>query len=605
MIDLVRQPVDAKQLMRSAKKTARELRAAPGLRELRIAVLGGSTTNEVVTFLELALLQKGFAPTFWQSEYGRYWEDSVLDPTAIADFAPDLVYVHTGNRNIQSWPAINADAPKCTASVDQEIGKLLQVWEALQKVKPCPVIQNNFELPDLRVLGNLDGRSFAGATYFVHELNRRLAEESRERNYLLINDIHYISAKLGLDRWYDPSRWFSYKLMSTLDGSAATAANLAAIVGARYGLSKKVLVLDLDNTMWGGVIGDDGADRIVIGRETAQAEAYTQFQEYCRSLKDRGVVLAVSSKNNDAIAREGFSHPDSILRILDFAAFRANWEPKHENIKHIAEELSLGLDSFVFVDDNPAERALVAAQLPMVAVPDVGDDVTRYAEMLDAMQYFEPVSISAEDMLRAEQYASRAAATQVQASFANYGEYLDSLNMVAEIDSFNPTYLDRITQLTNKTNQFNLTTRRYSAAEIASIAVDPSYIKLYAKLSDRFGDHGLISVVIGHIAGKTLHIDLWIMSCRVLKRDVERLMMDELAERALEAGLHTIKGYYLRTPKNDMVSKHYESLDFEPQVTGNDASEWTLSISNYQPQNRSITRHDATGSVRPSAAAIS
>jgi FkbH-like protein len=393
--------------------------------------------------------------------------------------------------------------------------------------------------------------------------------------------------------------------MCTLDGSAATAWNISALVNARYGLSKKCLVLDLDNTLWGGVIGDDGVDHIVIGRETAAAEAYTRFQEYCRKLKDRGIVLAVSSKNDAAIARQGFQHPDSVLKIEDFASFQANWEPKHENIRRIADELNLGLDSFVFVDDNPAERALVAAQLPMVSVPEVGTDVSTYPGTLDSLNYFEPVSISEDDKLRASQYASRAGAAQSQATFANYSDYLESLQMVAEIDAFSPTYLDRITQLTNKSNQFNLTTRRYSAAEIAQIAQDSSYLALYVKLADRFGDHGLISVAIGRIDSQTLHIDLWLMSCRVLKRNVELLLMDELAERAQACGVREIRGYYFRTPKNELVSNHYESLGFKPVTRTHKASEWLLDLNKYQPQNRSITPHDATGSFRPAPTAVS
>jgi FkbH-like protein len=588
MLELLTQPFSGAGLMRGAKKLARTLRERKDLRPLRVAILGGASSQELVTLLELFLLQRGFDATFWQSEYGRYYEDAVLDSSELVEFKPDLVHVQTGIRNIRNWPAVHSSDEEVRRLAGNELGRLKQIWDGLDRAVGCPILQNNFEMPDLRLLGNLDGKIAGGATSFVLELNREIACAARQRPSLILNDIHYLSAQLGLTQWYDWSRWFSYKMPSSLDGSVATAHNLAVLVAARFGLAKKVLVLDLDNTLWGGVIGDDGVDRIVIGRETAKAEAYTQFQEYCVALKQRGVVLAVCSKNTDAIARTGFEHPDSILKIGDFACFRANWEPKHENIKAIAKALDLGLESFVFVDDNPAERALVAAQLPMVAVPEVGDDVSDYARILDRAQYFEPLAISEEDLKRAEQYQSKAAATETQATFANYGEYLLSLEMVAEAGPFTAKYLDRITQLTNKTNQFNLTTLRLSINDITRMAESPEYLTLYVKLSDRFGDHGLISAVIGEQIGDVLHLRLWLMSCRVLKRDVEVLVLDELVRIARERGVRAIHGYYFRTPKNDLVSKHYRDLGFTALAEEAASSEWILETSTYQPKNGSI-----------------
>ena len=244
------------------------------------------------------------------------------------------------------------------------------------------------------------------------------------------------------------------------------------------------------------------------------------------------MLLAVCSKNNEEIARQGFAHPDSVLRLEHFASFKANWEPKHENLLAIAQELNLGVDSFVFVDDNPAERTIVQAQLPAVAVPDVGSEVSQFAAVIERGRYFEPISLSGEDLARAALYQTNAARSSAEAKFANYGEYLDSLEMTAEIERFRPVYMERIAQLTNKTNQFNLTTRRYTLAEMEAIARDPQYIGLYGRLADKFGDNGLISVVLGRREGSMLHLDLWLMSCRVLKRDMELAMLDALAERA-------------------------------------------------------------------------
>ncbi len=598
-------PFEPIALLRNARKLARQMRAASDLKPIRVAILGGATSQEIAAFLDLFLLEKGFSPLFWHSEYGKYWEDAVLHTTQVAEFQPDLVYVHTGIRNVQSWPSIGAGEAEVLAHVDREIERFTQIWQSLNAKVSCTILQNNFEFPDVRILGNLEAQNVAGSIRYVTQLNARLAAEARDRSYLLINDIHYLAAQVGLDKWHDPSRWFSYKLPTSPDGSVASAFSLASLIAARYGLGKKVLVLDLDNTIWGGVIGDDGVDRISIGNETAQAEAYTAFQKYCLALKNRGVVLAVCSKNNEAVALSGFEHPDSILKLTDIACFKANWEPKHENLKAIAHELNLGLDSFVFVDDNPAERALVSAQLPVVAVPNVGSDVSEYARIIDHHRFFEPLAISAEDLKRGDQYQANAERAKSQSVFATYDEYLKSLEMVAEVGPFTPTYLDRITQLTNKTNQFNLTTRRYSFAEISRIANDPNHVTLYVRLSDKFGDHGLISVVIGRREEDTLYVELWLMSCRVLKRDVELLVLDELVHAARALGLTYIHGLFLRTPKNSMVADHYQTLGFASLDAGPERSEWLLNISQYQERNRNITLNESTRSSRQTATSVS
>jgi FkbH-like protein len=306
-------------------------------------------------------------------------------------------------------------------------------------------------------------------------------------------------------------------------------------------------------------------------------------------LRNRGILLAVCSKNNEEIARQGFQHPDSVLKLEHISCFKANWQPKHENIAAIARELNLGADSFVFVDDNPAERDIVEAQVPGIAVPDVGSDVTAYASIIEAGRYFEQTSFSKEDIERAALYQENTERAAFEGKFADYGEYLDSLEMTAEIDRFKPLYLDRIAQLTNKTNQFNLTTRRYTLAEMESALTDPNMLGLYGRLSDRFGDNGLISVVLGRRQGNILELDLWLMSCRVLKRDMELAMLDALAERAREMGVTALRGIYLPTKKNGMVSDHYPKLGFRLESEQTDGSAtYLLDIADYTPRTRHI-----------------
>jgi FkbH-like protein len=580
--------IDELQLKR--KSLRRQFSASEGLEPLRIAVLGGSTTNEIVDMLEIFLLDSGFRPTFHQSEYGRFYEDAVLDPQDLIAFAPDIVYIHTSYLNVQNAPTVHCLEADFQRYVDAEFARYKRLWESIEQNTSAQIIQNNFEMPPYALFGNLDVVASGGATRFLLALNAEFAGAAAIDSRLLVQDVHRLSAHLGLQHWFDWDRYFSYKILTTTEATVALARSLASLVRALYGKSRKVLVLDLDNTLWGGVIGDDGVDKIQIGRETPLAEAYASFQEYCLSLQRRGVLLAVCSKNDDEVAKQGFAHPDSVLKLEHISCFKANWEPKHENILAIAKELNLGVDSFVFVDDNPAERAIVSAQIAGIAVPDIGNEVSRYAAILEEGRYFELVSMSQEDLSRAALYQTNTARASAEAQFANYGEYLDSLAMTAEIERFKPLYVERIAQLTNKTNQFNLTTRRYTLAQMEAILQDPHSIGLYGKLSDRFGDNGLISIVLGRRDHDILHLDLWLMSCRVLKRDMEFAMLDELVRHAAANGIRALQGYYLPTKKNGLVAGHYEKLGFEPVSIdfATNASVWTLDISSHTQRNHHI-----------------
>jgi FkbH-like protein len=578
------------ELFRKRLGLRRQLSAADGLQPIRIAVLGGTTTNEVVDLLELYLLESGFQPVFHQSEYGRFYEDAVQDPADLIAFKPDIVYLHTSHLNVQSVPPINCPEDGFQSYIDAEADRYRQIWKSIEQNVSAQIIQNNFETPPYAILGNADAVSSGGTVRYFAALNMEFARAAAADSRLLLHDIHTLSARLGTAQWFDWDRYFGYKILTTTEANVAIARSLTSLVRALYGKSRKVLVLDLDNTLWGGVIGDDGVNNIQIGRETPVAEAYTAFQEYCLSLQQRGVLLAVCSKNDEDKAKSGFQHPSSVLKLKHISCFKANWEPKHENILAIAKELNLGADSFVFVDDNPAERAIVAAQVGGIAVPDVGADVSRFAAIIDAGRFFESVSMSKEDLSRAALYEANAARASSQAQFANYGEFLDSLEMQAEIAGFRPVYLERITQLTNKTNQFNLTTRRYTQAEIETISADPGYIGIYGLLHDRFGDNGLVSIVLGRRDGDDLQLDLWLMSCRVLKRDMEHAMLDALVQRAQAAGIRTVKGFYFPTKKNGMVADHYQKLGFAPVSLDpeTNASVWSLDVLSYAPRNRHI-----------------
>jgi len=382
--------------------------------------------------------------------------------------------------------------------------------------------------------------------------------------------------------------WHQAKYALSLDSIPELCFNLSKILNSIFGKTKKCLVLDLDNTCWGGVIGDDGLDGIYIGTETAIAETFTALQKYAKELKERGVTLAVCSKNDFKNAKEGFEHPESILTFDDFTSFKANWDPKHQNIMDIAKEINIGIDSLVFIDDNPVERDIVLSQVPSVSVPNVGDDVIHFIKYIDRNGYFEPISLLADDINRNQYYEDNKKRAVKESTFKSYDEFLLSLDMTADIKSFSSIYLDRTTQLTNKTNQFNLTTKRYTAGEIETIASSDKYIKIYGKLTDKYGDNGLIAITIGRVKKEKCYIDLWLMSCRVLKRDMEFAMLDELVRKCKEQSVSKIIGYYYKSAKNNMVSDLYEKFGFSLTDIKDEDTVWKLDITNYENKNKFI-----------------
>lgn len=588
MKDIFSYPYDSGFLLRKQKSLRKEFKN-DGIRRIpvKIAILGGSTADAVRDQLELFLLNYGLEPSFYLSEYGQFRQDALFPPQELVDFAPDIVYFHTTNRNIRRFPTLNDTPETAEALLEEEFGEFRALWESVRDKLGGTILQNNFELPSFRLLGNADVSDPRGRVHFIGGLNRKFAEYAAEQKNFCLNDIHYLSACCGLDKWVDGAAWNLYKYALAVDAIPSLAANLAAIIKALYGKNKKVLALDLDNTLWGGVVGDDGADGIRIGKDLPAGQVYSEFQEYVKLHKDLGVLLTVCSKNDPENALAGLNHPESTLKPGDFTAIKANWENKDRNISETARELNLLPESFVFADDNPAEREIVRGQLPGTAVPAL-DGAENYIRILDRNRYFEVVSLSEDDRKRAEMYRANAQRAELEKTYADYGAYLDGLSMTAEIRPFAPPYLERIAQLTNKSNQFNLTTRRYSPAEIEEAARDPKKIALYGKLSDRFGDNGVIAVTIGSVEGETLSIELWLMSCRVLKREMELAMLDETVRRARERGVQKIVGTYYPTAKNGMVKNLYGDFGFTKMSEDETKTVWELNITDYAPKTAHI-----------------
>lgn len=573
-------PFDAEAILKKKKSLRKQLLADETRKwlEKRVAILGGATTQNIKLVLELFLLNYGIKPVFYESEYNQYYEEGMFPNEELVRFAPDIIYVCTCIRNITEFPRLSDSAEMVEAKRNAVVNKFTGFWENLRKTYRCPIIQNNFEYPFFRLMGNKDAADIHGRVNFVTMLNVAFYEYAQRHDDFYICDINYLSASYGLEKWSDPYYWYMYKYAVSVPAIPFLAFSLANIVKSIYGKNKKAFNLDLDNTLWGGIVGDDGAENIEIGQETPLAQTYSEFQQYIKLHKELGIALTVNSKNDVDKAVSGLERPDSILRKEDFASFKANWNPKSDNLKMTAEEMGLLPESFVFVDDNPVEREIINMQLPDVATPQM-NDVEHYIQVLDKSGFFEVTILTEDDIRRTEMYSENSKREELRMSSTDYKDYLRSLEMKGEIKSFIPMYMSRIAQLTNKSNQFNLTTRRYTQSEIEAVAEDESQITLYGKLSDKFGDNGVVSIIIGKIKEDELHIELWLMSCRVLKREMEFAMMDELVTKAKEADIKKLVGYYYPTAKNAMVKDFYEMQGFKKVSEDEDGNAvWEFSI---------------------------
>lgn len=556
-------PFDVDYILKYKKKIKRKLlEDQTGFIDKKIAILGGSTTNNIKLILELFLLNCGIRPEFYESEYAQFYQDAMFPNAELEAFGPDIVYIHTSNRNVMNYPHITDSAEQIDNMITTEVNRYVHMWDRLANVYRCPIIQNNFEMPLYRLMGNKDASDVHGAVNFLTRLNMKFYEYAQTHQNFYICDINFISADYGLKEWADPFYWYMYKYSLNFSAIPYLAFNVANIMKSIFGKNKKGFVLDLDNTLWGGVIGEEGVDGIALGPEIPEGEAYSEFQRYIKAHKQLGIILNIDSKNDYENAAAGIKHTNSVFTEEDFVCIKANWESKDRNFSSIAEDLNLLPESLVFVDDNPAERHIVTEQIKGVSAPEI-KEVHEYIQMLDRSGFFEVTTLSRDDLNRTEMYQENIKREQLQNSFTNYSEYLISLDMRGMIKAFEPAYMGRIAQLTNKSNQFNLTTKRYTQADVEAIAKSTDYITLYGKLADRFGDNGVVSVVIGHVIDSDCHVELFIMSCRVLKRDMEFAMMDTLVHRCLERGIKKIYGYYYPTAKNAMVKNFYDLQEFK------------------------------------------
>ncbi|NYT58414.1 HAD-IIIC family phosphatase [Alcaligenaceae bacterium] len=553
----------------------------PSFEPVRLAVLSSSTTDQLLPGLRVGALRHNLWMNIYTTAYGQYLQESFSADSELYAFRPNVVLCAFDTRHLIGDETAAFSRAEADIKVASTITDLCMLWKRLREHANVQIIQQTLMPTDSLLMGSNEQRLPGSARGLIRRINDAIRKSADEHgvDILALDDQ---CEQDGLASWYDARLWLRAKQYVAPQASPVYGDLVARVIAARRGASAKCLVLDLDNTLWGGVIGDDGIERIILGQGSAEGEAYAAFQRYVRDLTRRGVILAVCSKNDEANALLPFtSHPEMILRREDIACFVANWRDKATNLRFIAQQLNIGLDALVFVDDNPFERNLIRSELPMVGVPEIPEDPAFYAASVAASGYFESVSLTIEDRGRAKQYQTNLERESLRTSHQDLAAYLNSLDMVLEWAVFNKANLQRIVQLIGKTNQFNLTTRRHTEDDVQAMMCDPQAVLLHFRLKDSFGDNGIIAVVIAlpdRNASETWRINTWLMSCRVLGRGVERATLSVLATQVRQAGARRLIGEYHPTPRNGMVAEHYGKLGFSRSSQNKDIEEWVLDL---------------------------
>lgn len=588
-MNLLEYPFNNTLILQKKKSIRRELLKKEDLIEKNIVILSGSTIGEIKNILEIFLLNQGIKPIFFEGQYGKYYEDIMFDNEELQQFKPDFIYIHTSNKNIEYLPKIDDDIDIINEKFQKVLEKFKSIWVKIQNDYKCTIIQNNFELPNYRIMGNRDVSDIHGITNFITKLNVKFSEYAASSNNFYINDINYLSATYGLEKWSDLSTWYLYKYSLNLECIPILSHNISNIIKSLLGKNKKSIVLDLDDTLWGGVIGEVGSNGIIIGNESPKGMSYLEFQNYLKEISKTGVTLNICSKNEIDNALKGLENDRNLLKKEDFICIKANWEQKHINVINIARELNIMTDSMVFIDDNPVERNVVRENLPQVAVPNIINS-EEYVKILDRCGFFEVTAFSQDDKDRNNFYKMNKEREILQQSFVDFTEYLKSLDMQCTIEQFKMNKIERIVQLINKTNQFNLTTKRYTENEVIEIVENSGYITICSRLEDKFGDNGIVSLIIGRIENNIVHIDLWVMSCRVFKRNLEFTMFDYLLEKCKELNIKFVRGYYFKTQKNLLVKDFYSTLGFSKVKEKNENTEWEYAIKEKNKKMNTVMR---------------
>jgi len=549
-----------------------------GLKLIKVALLGDTATQLLIHALRGTGFDYGFNLEIFEADFNQI-ERQVFDPgSELYEFAPDVIIIfQSTHKLVGKYSKLKPE--QFSSFADAQMVLVSNLRSTIAANSNAKIIFYNYPEINDSAFGSFANKTEVSFLFQLRKLNYLLMVYASQNANFYLCDLSAIQNHYGKPFVFQTSVYINTEMVLSIDILPEVAAKTLDIIGAMYGKLKKCLIIDLDNTMWGGIIGDDGLENIQIG-SLGIGKAFTELQYWFKKLKHRGIILAICSKNTESVAKEPFEkHPDMVLHLDDIAVFVANWENKADNIRQIQQTLNIGFDSMVFLDDNPFERNMVRENIPGITVPELPEDPADYLEYLYTLNLFETVSYSSEDMERTKQYQTEVKRVTEQASFANEDDFLKSLNMLSLVEPFNKFNSPRVAQLSQRSNQFNLRTVRYTEADIEQLASDDNHITFSYTLEDKFGDNGLICVVIlKKEDADTLFIDTWFMSCRVLKRDMENFVLNSLVEIAAKNGFKKLKGEYIATPKNDMVKNHYLNLGFSP--AGNDDS-WLLDVEDY------------------------
>jgi len=546
------------------------------LKKIKVAVLGDSATQFLVQALRGTGFEKSLDLQIWESDFNQI-ECQVLDPySELHEFDPEIIIIFQSTHKLLA--KYNKLAPAFQPSLaSSQIALINTIFTTINAQQRAKIIYYNYPELDDSVFGNYASKIESSFLFQLRKLNYELMVFANEHSNFFLCDLSSIQNQAGKAYSFQSSIYINTEMVLSIDILPEVAKRTTDLIGAIAGNFKKCLILDLDNTLWGGIIGDDGLENIQVG-SLGIGKAFTEFQYWIKKLKNRGIILAVCSKNTESVAKEPFeNHPDMVLHLDDIAVFIANWENKADNIRQIQSILNIGFDSMVFLDDNPFERNMVRENIPGITVPELPEDPAEYLEFLYQQNLFETVSYSNEDAERTKQYQVEAKRNVLQKSFTNEGDFLQSLNMVSVVAPFNKFNSPRVAQLSQRSNQFNLRTVRYTEADIEAIILAQDIFSFTFTLTDKFGDNGMICVIILKKENEdTIFIDTWFMSCRVLKRGMENFVLNTIVDYANENGYAYLKGQYLPTPKNQMVENHYFHLGFKQS-----ADYWVLKVKDY------------------------
>jgi len=548
-----------------------------GFKIIRIAILGDSATQLLVQAIKGYGYNEKINFEIYEANYQQIERQIVNFNSDLYKFNPEYIIIfESAEKLMNDFYKSNKNYKKNFA--DTQVERVKNFWNIVNSKLNCKIINFNYVEIDDNIFGNYGNKVETAFIYQVRKLNLNLVEAAREYKNIFINDVCALQNIYGRKNTFDPRLYISSNMVFNIAFLPFIAKNIVDIIKAANGKINKCLILDLDNTIWGGIIGDDGINNIQIG-ELGIGKAFSELQMWVKQLKERGIILAICSKNLEKIAQEPFiNHPDMILHLDDISIFVVNWENKVDNIKYIQSVLNIGFDSMVFIDDNLFERNIIRKLIPEITVPELPEDPADYVSYLRSLNLFETVSYSDEDSDRTKKYQYEAKRIKFKTNFSSIDDYLKNLNMITEFAEFDDYHIPRIAQLSQRSNQFNLRTKRYTEQDIKKIRESNQYITRYFKLEDKFGEYGLIGIIIlKKIDSDSVFIDTLIVSCRVLKRGIEEFIFNKIVELAASEGYNKIIGEYLPTPKNVLIKGIFKEFGFAKEE-----DKWILDIKNYK-----------------------